>query len=403
MDDRKYFEIINKVKTQQKPDEKYKIVEDTLYRKKRINDEIRWLKVSRRYEIEGVMYMMHDHPLSAHFSVRKTYDKIRERYYWSGMFKDVETYVKTCWNCQMRGKPNNKNELNSIRIVEPFYQIGIDYVGPLPITENGNRYIITAMDYFTKWPEAKAVAEATAKETAGFIYEDIICRHGCPKRILTDRGSHFNNQMVNELMTRFGIKHKLSTPYHPKTNGLIERFNKTLCEGLAKLTDNGKNWDKEISSVLFAYRTNKHSSNRMTPFYLTYGRKARLQMDKEQDSTINSRIEHIVEKLPEERRKAKEENLKTQDHQKKYHDQKIKKKIKFQIGDKVLYYKAAKEKQWTGKLEDNWKGPYYIHEKLFGGSYKIKELDGRVLKTPVNGELLKQFNSREDFEPIIIV
>src|SRR5277367_980035 len=110
------------------------------------------------------------------------------------MRNDVEIYVKTCDQCQRRGKPQGENELHSIKIKEPFYQIGIDFVGLLSVTERGNKYIIVAMDYFTKWPEARAISEANAKEVSKFIYEDIICRHGCPKKILSDRGSHFNNQ-----------------------------------------------------------------------------------------------------------------------------------------------------------------------------------------------------------------
>jgi len=136
------------------------------------------------------------------------------------------------------------------------------------------------MDYLTKWPEAKAVSNATAEETEKFIYEDIICWHGCPQIILSDRGTHFNNQVIKKLVDRFQIKHLLSTPYHPQTNGLVERFNRTLCESLAKLLDKSTEWDKLISSVLFAYRTSKHSTMKITPFYLIYGRDATLPMDK---------------------------------------------------------------------------------------------------------------------------
>ena len=130
----------------------------------------------------------------------------------------------------------------------------IDFVGPLPLTTSGNKYIIVAMDYFTKWPEAKAVSNATAEQVAIFIYEDIICRHGCPQRILSDRGTHFNNEMIAKLVDKFSMRHLLSTPYHPQTNGLVERFNRTLKESLAKLADED-NWDKYIAPTLFAYRT----------------------------------------------------------------------------------------------------------------------------------------------------
>jgi hypothetical protein len=100
------------------------------------------LRVIKRYEIEGIMYMFHDHPISAHFATQATYDKIKERYYWKGMLKDIESYVKSCNQCQRRGKPIKKHELHSITVKEPFYQMGIDIVGPLPITNRNNKYIV---------------------------------------------------------------------------------------------------------------------------------------------------------------------------------------------------------------------------------------------------------------------
>ena len=378
---------------------RYEIIDGLLYK---INTPNR-LRVIKRYELEGLLYMFHDNEISAYFSTQITYEKIKQRYWWKGMRKDIEEYVKTCDRCQRRGKPSGKHELHPIKVKHPFYQIGIDIVGPLPKTFQSNKYIVVAIDYFTKWPEAKALKEANAKEVSNFIYEDIICRHGCPQRILSDRGSHFNNQLVKELVDKFQIKHGFSTPYHPKTNGLVERFNKTLCEAMAKLTIHGNNWDKFISSILFAYRTKKQESTKIEPFYLVYGRQAIYPMDSSNDVTVVNYISHLINELPQDRQLAKETIKENQMKQKDYHDEKFKRKDNFYIGEKVLYYNVAKEKQWSGKLEDKWKGPYYIHDVLLNGSYKLKELDGRILKTPVNGEWLKKYYSRENFEPMVVI
>ncbi|GET58599.1 DDE-type integrase/transposase/recombinase [Rhizophagus irregularis DAOM 181602=DAOM 197198] len=160
-------------------------------------------------------------------------------------------------------------------------------------------------------------------------------------------------------LERCGINHRLSTPYRPQTNGLVERFNKTLCEGLAKLGE--EDWDKH---VLFAYRTKKQSSTGIKPFYATYGRRAKLPLDKDENKIT---------------------------------------KPKFEIGEKVLLYEAWREKQWSGKLQSKWKGPYLIHEEFGNGAYKLKELDGRILKTPQNGEWLKKFYDRREFTPKIVI
>ena len=120
--------------------------------------------------------------------------------------------------------------------------------------ERENRYIIVAVDYFSRWPEAKPLKEANAQTVAEFIYDEIICRFGAPQIIQTDRGTHFANEVIKNLSNKFRIKHTLSTPYHPQMNGLVERFNRSLCQGLAKVVETIYNWDKYIQPVLFAYR-----------------------------------------------------------------------------------------------------------------------------------------------------
>ncbi|GET55189.1 uncharacterized protein K02A2.6-like [Rhizophagus irregularis DAOM 181602=DAOM 197198] len=203
-------------------------------------------------------------------------------------------------------------------------------------------------------------------------------------------------------LERCGINHRLSTPYRPQTNGLVERFNKTLCEGLAKLGE--ENWDKHIPSVLFAYRTKKQSSTRIKPFYATYGRRAKLPLDKDENKiTLTDRIKILIEELPVIRRKIKENVKEAQEKQKQQHDKRGIRKPKFEIGEKVLLYEAWREKQWSGKLQSKWKGPYLIHEEFGNGAYKLKELDGRILKTPQNGEWLKKFYDRRGFTPKIVI
>src|SRR5438034_513931 len=246
----------------EKQSSNYIVKNNYLYKKDK-RKENNLLRVIRKHEMEPVLFMFHNDPTAAQFAVDAMFEKIRTRYYWPQMYEDIRTYVRSCDSCQRRGKNKRNQTLHPIPVNSPFYQIGIDFVGPLPITENENKYIIVAMDYLTKWPEAKPVKEATAEQAAKFIYEEIICRHGCPAKILSDQGSHFKNRMVEQLVQKFEIKHLFSTPYHPQTNGLVERFNRTLCESLAKLSpDNENMWDKHIQPVLFAYRTTPQSTTK---------------------------------------------------------------------------------------------------------------------------------------------
>jgi len=376
----------------------FQLKNNYLYKKdKRKKKDGQLLRVIRKFELESVLYMMHNDPTAGHFATDIMFNKIRERYYWPQMFEDIRTYVQTCDSCQRRGKAKNNQLLHPIPVQTPFFQVGIDFVGPLPRTTNGNRYILVAMDYLTKWPEARPLPTATAEVTAHFLYEEIICRHGCPNRILSDRGTHFNNRMIEHLLKTFNIKHILSSPYHPQTNGLVERFNRTLCESLAKLVRHSDEWDKYVAPVLFAYRSSKHSTTKITPFFLTYGREARLPVDDLSDDfgTIQNRLIDLLDDLPVLRGMVKEKITSSQMIQKQYHDQHVRDEINFEIGDKVLYYKASMERQWSGKLDEKWKGPYHIHDKGLNGSYKLRDPRGKLSKAYINGSLLKLYKERD--------
>jgi Integrase zinc binding domain/Integrase core domain len=360
--------------------------------------ERNFLRVVRKYELDPILYMFHNDPTAAHFATDTMFEKLRTRYYWPQMYEDIRNYVRSCDECQRRGKFKKSQLLHPIPVDSPFHRIGIDFVGPLPITEQGNQYIIVAMDYLTKWPEAKPVPRATAEATATFLYNDIIGRHGCPSEILSDQGRHFKNNMIAQLTEKFQIRHQFATPYHPQTNGLVERFNRTLKEALAKLSNEHKNnWDQYIAPVLFAYRTAKHSSTKMTPFYLVYGREAKLPMDNLEisgEANLITRVDNLVNDLPSGRINAREQIAFIQQKQKELYDRKIGHVDKFRVGQKVLYYKAAQDNQHTGKLLPKWKGPYVVHHVGTNGSYRLKTLDDKLLKSAVNGNLLKAYYER---------
>ena len=138
------------------------------------------------------------------------------------------------------------NQKRTIPLTDIFERWEIDIVGPLPITREGNRYIVVAMDYFSRWPEVRPLKAANAETVATFIYEEIICRFGAPRILQSDRGTHFVNEVIQKLTKRFRVRHSLSSPYHPQSNGLVERFNKTLCEGIAKVAEELGFWDQYI-------------------------------------------------------------------------------------------------------------------------------------------------------------
>jgi len=152
--------------------------------------------------------------------------------------------------------------------MEPWNTIAMDIVGPLTKSD------------LTKWPEAFAIKDQQATTIAKILVEEIICRHGAPSKIISDRGKSFVNNVMDSVNEIFNIQKITTTAYHPQTDGLVEKFNHTLITMLSKYTSkNQKDWDQYINFVLFAYRTSIHISTKETPFMLLYGREPRTPLD----------------------------------------------------------------------------------------------------------------------------
>ena len=151
------------------------------------------------------------------------------------MDDNIKNYINACQTCQKFGETRRKEPLHPIRVGQPYNRVGMDLIRPLLVTKQNNQYIVIITKYLTKWPEVQPIPSKHAEYIAHHFHKEVICRHGCPKEILTDQGLEFQNQFFNSLCNLYGIRHKLSSAYHPQTNGLTERFNRTLCNSLTKL------------------------------------------------------------------------------------------------------------------------------------------------------------------------
>src|SRR6266498_5223509 len=193
-----------------------------------------------------------------------------------------------------------------ILLTDIFERWEVDIVGPLPITREGNRYIVVAVDYFSRWPEARPLKVANADTVAMFLYEKIICRFEAPKILQSDRGTHFVNKVIQRLMKRFRIRYSLSSPYYSQSNGLVKRFNKTLCEGLAKVAETINDWDTYIQPVLFSYQTRELRVTGQPPFTLVYGKNPVLAIDSpSKGQELIERLLEITDKVPQLRTNAR--------------------------------------------------------------------------------------------------
>uniref|UniRef100_A0A6G5AC55 Putative tick transposon n=1 Tax=Rhipicephalus microplus TaxID=6941 RepID=A0A6G5AC55_RHIMP len=150
---------------------------------------------------------------------------------------------------------------------KPFTQIGMDFLGPFPTSTTGNRWIIVSTDYLSRYAETKAMQRGTAAEAAQFFIENIVLRHGAPTTVITDRGPAFTAELLESVLRLSGTAHRRTTAYHPQTNGLTERLNRTLTDMISMYVDTEhKNWDQILPYVTFAYNTARQETTGMTPF-----------------------------------------------------------------------------------------------------------------------------------------
>jgi hypothetical protein len=171
--------------------------------------------------------------------------------------------------------------LKSIPVHDLFYRVALDTAGPLPETKSGNKYILVAIDHYSKWCEAKAVADHGAKTAAKFLEDEIICRYGVPRFVLTDNGGEWAAEF-DTMCGDYAIQHQRTAPHWPQCNGMAERIIQTIKRGITVLAANPANvncWDEQLAKVLFGYRCGIQSSTKFSPFMILTGRTPRLRAD----------------------------------------------------------------------------------------------------------------------------
>jgi len=258
--------------------------------------------------------------------------------------------------------------LGSVPVIdEPFDYVAVDIIGLLfLVTDRGNRYILTLVDYATRYPEAVALPKIETERVSEALV-DMFSRIGVPREMLTDMGSQFTSDLMKELSRMLSMRQLTTTPYHPQCNGLVERFNGTLQKMLRRMcAEHPKDWDKYLNPMLFAYRETPQESLGFAPFDLVQTYKVRGPMEilrelwtkeipnQEVKTTyqyvvdLRSRFEDMCDIAHEELRKASSRS-------KKYFNRKAKSR-KMKVGDKVLILLPTK----TNKLLLQWRGPYNI-------------------------------------------
>ncbi|XP_067263779.1 uncharacterized protein [Chanodichthys erythropterus] len=351
-----------------------------------------------------VLSLAHDHELAGHLGVTKTYNRILQHFFWPGLKRDVSQHCRTCHECQVMGKPNQKippAPLVPIPVIcGPFEHIILDCVGPLPKSKAGNQFLLTIMCSATRFPEAVPLRKITAPVVIKALLK-FFSTFGLPKVVQTDQGTNFLSNVFRQVLKTLGITHRISSAYHPESQGAIERFHQTLKSMLRKYClSSGKEWDEGVPLVLFAVREATQESLGFSPADLVFGHTVRGPLKVVKDRMLNDKkpteqnvldyVSRFRERLHNACSFAQKSLSIAQEGMKKRYDKKAVVR-EIQPGDEVLVLLPVPGSVLTARFS----GPYRVSKRLSETDFVIHTPDRKRKFRTCHINMLKSYCSRK--------
>ncbi len=359
---------------------------------------------------QEILFELHDAPYSGHPGVAKTKQAVKNLYWWPKMAKEIQEYVHTCASCQ-RNKPLNEKPAGVLHPLpiptDKWESVSMDFITQLPKASGPIPYdaIVVFVDRLTKMVRiAPTTSDVSAKGTAQLLFDHVFRHHGVPKSLITDRGSVFTSQVFKEFTTLVGTQHKLSTAYHPQSDGQTERTNQTL-ETMLRHYVGGREhgeWHTCLAAAEFAINTAYTPSIGTTPFRLNYGRDPRLPASIASDRVPQEHewADRMLYGLADAKRCLKA----AQDRQKALYD-KGRRDVQYAVGDLVLLrskYIALRrmgDNASSPKLLPLWIGPYPVEKVVGKGAYQLTLPPHMLAHNVFNVVNLKPFRPSERSQP----
>ena len=318
------------------------------------------------------------------------------------MNEDIVTYIRSCERCCQKKSPPTPKRANFGKMPvpsAPWQWIGMDIAGPFPRTDRGSRYILVVTCAFSKWVETFALPNQEASTIASVLVDQLFSRYGCPSVIHSDQGRNFEANLMKDIFSHLGIKKTRTSGYHPQGNGLVERFNKTVCSMLSMfVAEDQRDWDAFLPKVTFAYNTSVHDSTKEMPFTLFMGRRPRLPADvaceteacpaslllsEAQKEDLYQKVSTAISAAATRRaeRQAQRANV-----------------VTYQVGDFVWLHNPARKVGRSPKLHRPWEGPYQVTAVLSECTCRIQwsQSGSRRRSMVVHHDRLKPCVCREE-------
>lgn len=299
------------------------------------------------------------HTEVGHQATRKTLDRLQEAYKWPGQRKDTMAVIQQCTRCAVNGDRREYPHPTDMPVAAyPGQIVGMDLCGPFPVSPHGNRYLLTLIDHCSGWVEVKPIPTKESKQVLRYLEQEYLPRFGAPEILITDQGLEFNASPLTQFMEAVGIEHRRASPYHPETNGRIERFHRTMKSMIRKLVNNRAcEWEDQLGQALWAHRISTSTVTGYTPFFLQYGRKPRAPLTRMLGRTegcdsraIGDRIDRLAQAFKEAARATQESR--------KYNRERLTKRAKagqLRHGDHVVL--LAQER---APLDSKWDHVYVV-------------------------------------------
>ena len=332
-----------------------------------------------------VMWQIHDSQTAGHMGIRRTYAKLcKTQYYWPHMRRYVNDYVSSCDVCEERKNPPRKKRspLKLYVSGNKFERIAVDIAGPFPKSENGYLYILVVADYFTKFTEIYPLRNCDAETVAETIFKGWIKRYGCPRAIHSDQGMQFESRLFQEMCRLLQMNKTRTTPYHPQSDGLVERQNRTIKTALSKyISVHQTDWDKYVDGIVLAYNSTPHETTNISPYRMVFGMEVSIpldimteRLDIDDDAQYTNESEY-VRKLEDElvliHEIAREVTGRQSERQKQYYDRNVR-QINYDVGDLVRRNQPKVAVGTKAKLARKWTGPWTIIRRLSDVLFQIK-------------------------------